>query len=113
MLQLIDKTRLSRFLLGLNTTFLPILFHRSVLRVVAVYFLLILAGRAVSAIPSQTTIGVDCRDGYAIRLTEQDKHPGAYVRCEDFDLYQERVEANQEDLARMLVKEWRSGGDGN
>lgn len=110
MFQLSDKTRLSRLLLRLQASLLPILFHRSVLLVVSAYFILILAGRAVSAIPSQTTIGVDCRDGYAIRLTEQDRHPGAYVRCEDFDLYQERVEAGQEDLARALTKDWSLRG---
>lgn len=110
MFQLSDKTRLSRLLLRLQASLLPILFHRFLLTVLSAYFGLTLASRAISAIPSSPTIGVDCRDGYAIRLTEQDRHPGAYVRCEDFDLYQERVEAGQEDLARALTKDWSLRG---
>lgn len=115
MFHLSDKTRLRLLLFRLNSTLHFLHFsHGFPLKVLSAYFLLIAASRGVSAIPSGPPAGIDCRDGYAIRLSEDDRHPGRYVLCEEYDTYQELVETDQILAAHRLTHEIeRTYGDGN
>lgn len=81
--------------------------HNFPLKVLSAYAALILISRGVSALApvesSRLQSSVACPDGYAIRLAEDDRHPGRYVLCEEYDTYQELVEAGEVGAAKELT----------
>lgn len=86
--------------------------HGFPLKVLSAYVSLILFSRVLTV--SLAGAGADgkttgpqseiaCPDGYAIRLDQTDPHPGRYLRCEEYDRYQELVEGGQIEQAEGLT----------
>lgn len=44
-----------------------------------------------------------CDDGYAIRIPAGELHTGAYLACEDYDLYYDLMRARDRDGAEKLL----------